>query len=92
MTEVRTGVARHYRCHVGHAYGPASLLHAQEEAAEAALWTAVASMEERAGLHRELAEAALEPAEREQHHTRAQEVGEQAKLLRRQLRHGVTRG
>lgn len=91
MTEVRTGAARHYRCHVGHAYGPASLLNAQQEAAEAAVWTAVASMEERAGLHRELAEAAVEPAEREEHLTRAREVGEQANVLRRQLRHGVAR-
>ena len=40
----------YFRCHVGHQYGPRSLEAAQREAAEAALWAAVAALEEHATL------------------------------------------
>ena len=43
-----------YRCHVGHQFGPQSLAAAQVEAAEAKLWSAVATLEETAALARHL--------------------------------------
>lgn len=47
-----------YRCHTGHAYSPASLQHAQGEATEDALWSAVRALEERAITSRRFAESA----------------------------------
>lgn len=91
MSEVRTGPALHYRCHVGHAYGPQSLLAAQAEASESALWTAIASMEERAAVHRELAELPSGREHREEHLRQSDEVSAQARALRRQLRSQVGR-
>lgn len=50
---------RYYRCHVGYGYGPRSLEAAQHQAAESALWAALALLEEHAVLARNLA---AEPA------------------------------
>ena len=44
-----------YRCHVGHAYTADSIVVAQASVVEAALWTAVRALEERAELSRRLA-------------------------------------
>lgn len=85
MSRVRTGEAVHYRGHVGHAFGPASLLQAQQEASESAL----ASLEERAAVHRELAELPTLRPHRQQHLDEAEAVAAQARLLRRQLRRSV---
>lgn len=92
MREVRTGSALHYRCHVGHAYAPLSLLHAQAEASEAALWTALASMEEQASVLRELAELPAEPDRAAKHLAEAERIGRTARELRRQLRVRVANG
>jgi two-component system, chemotaxis family, protein-glutamate methylesterase/glutaminase len=91
MTRVQTGAACHYRCHVGHAYGPASLLQAQAELSEAALWTAVASLEERVAVHRDTAESSGDPDGRALHLARAEDVQAQARALRRQLRSSAAR-
>ena len=45
-----------YRCHVGHAYTVDSMIGAQAARVEAALWTAVRALEEKAQLSRRLAE------------------------------------
>ena len=90
VSELQTGRAVTYRCHVGHAYGPASLLHAQAEATEAALWTAVASLEEQAAVRRELAAAAAGPDERGEHLRLGEEAGLRARDLRRQLRRSAS--
>jgi two-component system, chemotaxis family, protein-glutamate methylesterase/glutaminase len=45
----------HYRCHVGHAYSEETMLMAQAQGLEAALWTAVRTLEEKAELARHLA-------------------------------------
>jgi len=64
MTLVRLGGAVHYQCHVGHSYGPWSLMAAQSEGAETALWTAVSILEEQELIRRSMAEASRgEPQE-----------------------------
>lgn len=47
LRESREGDLRRYRCHTGHIYGAQSLLAEQADKAEAALWTAVRTLEER---------------------------------------------
>lgn len=50
-TNTRVG----FRCHVGHTYGPELLLGQKSEELEAALWTSVRLLRERATLSRQLA-------------------------------------
>ena len=45
-----------FRCHVGHAWTPDSLLNARDNEIEGALWIAVRSLQEKAKLARQLAE------------------------------------
>ena len=45
-----------YRCHVGHAYTADSMVSAQAAVVEAAMWTAVRALQEKAELSRRLAE------------------------------------
>jgi two-component system chemotaxis response regulator CheB len=52
---VGEGATTHYRCHVGHSYSPQTLLDAQREKIEGALWTAVSILEEQAVIHQHLA-------------------------------------
>jgi len=51
------GIVR-FRCRVGHAYSSESMLAAQTDSVDRALWTALRSMEERAALTHRLAERA----------------------------------
>jgi len=55
LAEIVLPQITYYRCHVGHQFGPQSLAVAQVEAAEAKLWSAVATLEETAALARHLA-------------------------------------
>ena len=55
LWEADDGGFFHYRCHVGHAYTEDSMLAAQAEGLEAALWSAVRVLEEKAELARHLA-------------------------------------
>lgn len=58
MREVREGQVLRFRCPVGHAYTSQTMLEAQGETVEKALWTAVRSLEERSMLLDKLAENA----------------------------------
>jgi two-component system, chemotaxis family, protein-glutamate methylesterase/glutaminase len=68
------GGLQRFRCRVGHAWSPESLLTRQSESLEAALWIALRSLEERAALARRLAE----PARRRGHRITASRFEEQA--------------
>jgi two-component system, chemotaxis family, protein-glutamate methylesterase/glutaminase len=71
---IQDGGMQRFRCRVGHAWSPESLLTRQSEALEAALWIALRSLEERAALARRLAE----PARRRGHTITASRFEEQA--------------
>jgi two-component system chemotaxis response regulator CheB len=74
LWQIRDGGLERYRCRVGHAWSPESLLTQQSEALEAALWMALRSLEERAALAWRLAE----PARRRGHQITASRFEEQA--------------
>jgi two-component system, chemotaxis family, protein-glutamate methylesterase/glutaminase len=74
LWQIQDGGLERYRCRVGHAWSPESLLIQQSEALEAALWIALRSLEERAALARRLAE----PARRRGHSITATRFEEQA--------------
>jgi two-component system chemotaxis response regulator CheB len=74
LWQIKDGGLERYRCRVGHAWTPESLLVQQSEALEAALWVALRSLEERAALSRRLAE----PARRRGHSITATRFEEQA--------------
>jgi two-component system chemotaxis response regulator CheB len=55
LWETKNGALPHYRCLVGHAFSPESLLAGESEAVERALWIAVKTLEGRAALLDKLA-------------------------------------
>jgi hypothetical protein len=48
--------ALRYHCHVGHSFSPLTLLAAQDDKVEKAIWTAVSHLQEQAMIHTYLAE------------------------------------
>jgi two-component system, chemotaxis family, protein-glutamate methylesterase/glutaminase len=62
LWELREGGGIRYECRVGHTYSLGALLSEQGEAVEAALWSAVNSLQERAATWRRLDAAAGHPA------------------------------
>lgn len=68
MMEVRDGPLLRFRCHIGHAYSPATLAEAQAEAFEQALGMALRTHHERVKLFERMAENAMAQG---QHHSAA---------------------
>jgi two-component system chemotaxis response regulator CheB len=56
LWQVQAASLVRYRCHVGHAYSPDSLLDRHDDHVETALWTAVRALEERADLRKRMAD------------------------------------
>jgi two-component system chemotaxis response regulator CheB len=56
LWELRDGALLHYDCHVGHSYTADGLVVRHAEKLDAALWTALRTLEEHAGLRRHMAE------------------------------------
>ncbi|MGZ8920160.1 MAG: chemotaxis protein CheB, partial [Limisphaerales bacterium] len=56
LWETKAGPSLQFRCHVGHAYSPDSLLADSADGLERALWSAVRTFDERASLLRRLGE------------------------------------
>jgi two-component system chemotaxis response regulator CheB len=77
-----------YRCRVGHAWSPQALMSSQLEAAEAALWAAIRTLEEKGALHRNLAEhrEGAHSSTAAYHWDRAAEVDQAAAVIRNLLR------
>jgi two-component system chemotaxis response regulator CheB len=85
LWEIQDGGLVRFRCRVGHAWSPESLLTQQSESLEAALWVALRTLEERAALASRLAE----PARRRGHRitaTRFEEQAEEAQQAARLVR------
>jgi two-component system, chemotaxis family, protein-glutamate methylesterase/glutaminase len=74
-----------FRCRVGHEYSEAAFVAAQGDRVETALWTALRALEERAALHRRMADRAVERGQRhraERYERAASATVEHALVLR----------
>jgi two-component system chemotaxis response regulator CheB len=81
----------HFRCRVGHAWSPESLVAEQDRAVENALWHAARVLREKAALHRRMAEAAVGRGSRrlaESSDKSAREAERSAVLIEAQLAGG----
>jgi two-component system, chemotaxis family, protein-glutamate methylesterase/glutaminase len=88
LWEIEEGSFTRYRCRVGHAYAPETMLSAQDERLEEALWTALKTLEESARLSHRL--AASEGGRghdwiMKRFRQREQEARDQAEVIRRFL-------
>ncbi|MEA2583559.1 MAG: two-component system, chemotaxis family, protein-glutamate methylesterase/glutaminase [Thermomicrobiales bacterium] len=76
LWQVDEGPLQRFRCHVGHAFGPEALLSLKSEELEAALWTCVRLLTEKATLTRQLATHTVTTG----NGSRARRIDEQAQL------------
>jgi two-component system chemotaxis response regulator CheB len=91
LWELSDGAALRYRCHVGHAFGPESLLAGQSDALEDAVWAAYRALRESAMLAKRLAARAESQGFAEvatKYELRHREALERAHLLRGVLARG----
>lgn len=84
LWELKDGELVHYRCHVGHAFSPDSLLAEQSLALEEALYSAVRALEEKGAVLRRMGERFHDrhPEWSRDYHARAKELDERADVLR----------
>lgn len=81
----------HFRCRIGHAYSPETLLAEQEQSLEATLWAAVRALEENAALARRMEKSLSQrspagaAAAEDRYGKRAKEAERHADALRRVL-------
>jgi two-component system chemotaxis response regulator CheB len=81
----------HYLCHVGHSWSPETLVDAQREASEAALYRAASKLIEEAAVLREVAATKREgsaPDEADDYERRAVEARQRAEQIQAMLRGG----
>ncbi|MFD8495418.1 chemotaxis protein CheB [Amycolatopsis sp. NPDC059657] len=87
LTEITAG-SNHYRCRLGHAWSAESLLAAQVDELERALWTALRSLDEKTGLARKMQSDARERGHgllAERYRRSARESSVAAEVLRKYL-------
>jgi two-component system, chemotaxis family, protein-glutamate methylesterase/glutaminase len=90
LWEINNGKLPHFRCFVGHAFSPESLLDGESENLERALWTAVKTLEERASFLEKMAarsDKSNQVRSMENYRERAKEHRRDAKLIRRIVGH-----
>jgi len=88
MNAISTGNAIHYVCHAGHSYSPQSFLDAREDGVEAALWTALSAMQEKAMVLQDMASRAERVGDEEGRRRRleaADQVRRASDLLREHI-------
>jgi two-component system chemotaxis response regulator CheB len=88
LWEVDEGGILRFRCRVGHVYSPESMLAAQTDSVDRALWAALRSLEERAALTKKLSERARErrhPHVSQAFEERARAAEEHASVVRQLL-------
>lgn len=85
LWEAKKGRTKTFKCLVGHAFSPDSLLAEDGEAVERALWVAVKTLQERASLLRNLAEGYKKNGTTGLFEDRAREAEEQASVIRKLL-------
>jgi two-component system, chemotaxis family, protein-glutamate methylesterase/glutaminase len=91
LFEVRDNNLLHFRCRVGHAYASESLLDAQAENLEEALWIALRALEERAALLRRVANRGRESGHQgtaDRFKSHSDDAEEKAEVIRRILLNG----
>jgi two-component system, chemotaxis family, protein-glutamate methylesterase/glutaminase len=89
LWEIEEGSLLRYRCHVGHAFTAAAMLHAHTASAEEMLWSLMRVHQERAALARRMAEeerARFRHAAAEELQQRARGYDEDAEIVRGLLR------
>jgi two-component system chemotaxis response regulator CheB len=91
MNVIETGKTVHYICHSGHSYSPATFVAARDDDAEAALWTALSTLQEQTVVLREMALSADRAGDRDihrRHESALRRVGDAMEILRTQLLNG----
>lgn len=86
LWETKAGLSLQFRCHVGHAYSPDSLLADHANGLERALWSAVRTFDEGAGLLRRIGARNPQSASITKHwKTKAKEQEKHAEIIRQLL-------